>query len=104
MALLEAALAVGMVWLIIYGTIRLMTRSQDQRRPVSPAGQWQAAHYDVGAVTHVVLQKISPSGVDVLDEHVIATIPVADSDYDAKFLTAMSTARERRALFEAEEE
>jgi hypothetical protein len=40
----------------------------------------------------------------VVDEHAIASIPVDDPEYDAKFLTAMSIARERRALFEAEEE
>ena len=51
----------------------------------------------------MVLQKISSSGV-VLDEHVVATVPVDDPDYDAKFLTAMNTARERRALFEAEQD
>jgi hypothetical protein len=104
MALLEAALVVGMVCVIVYATIQLLTRPQDQRRPVSPAGQWRAAHYDVKGETHVVLQKISASGVNILDEHVIATIPVDDPDYDAKFLTAMNTARERRALFEAEED
>lgn len=104
MVLLEAALVVGMVWLFVYATIRLLTRPQDQRRPASPAGQWRTAHYDLKAETHVVLQKISPSGDHVLDEHVIATVLIDDPDYDAKFLTAMSTARERRSLFEAEEE
>jgi hypothetical protein len=43
-------------------------------------------------------------GVNVLDEHVVARIPVDDPDYDAKFMAAMAAARERRALFEAEEE
>jgi len=38
----------------------------------------------------------------VVDEHVIATLRVDDPEYDAKFLSAMATARERRALFEAE--
>jgi hypothetical protein len=70
---------------------------------VAPAGQWRAVHYDVKGQTRISLQKISPGGVRV-DEHVIATIPVDDPDYDAKFLTAMSSARERRALFETEED
>jgi len=103
MVILEAALVLGMVWVIVYGTIRLLTRTQDQRRPAARAGQWRETHYDVDGETRVVLQKISPSGAQVLDEHVIATLRVDDPEYDAKFLTAMSTARERRALFEAEE-
>jgi hypothetical protein len=102
--LLEAALVVGILSVIVYGTIWLLMRPKGQRRPVLPAGQWRAAHYDVKGETYVVLQKVSPSGVDVLDEHVIATIPVGDPEYDAKFLTAMNTARERRALFEIEED
>jgi len=104
MVLLEAAVVVVMAWVIVYGTVRLLARPQDQQRPVSPAGQWRAAHYDVKGETHVVLQRVSPSGLNVLDEHVIAKLPVDDPDYDARFLTAMNTARERRALFEAEED
>lgn len=103
MVILEVALVLGMVGLIVYCTIRLLTRPLDQRRPPMRAGQWRTAHYDAEGVTRVVLQKISPSGVDVLDEHVVATVRVDDPEYDAKFFTAMTTARERRALFEAEE-
>jgi hypothetical protein len=105
MVILEAALVIGMVWLVVYGTIRLLTRPQGGGRPspVSPAGEWRAAHYDVKGTTHVVLQRISPGGDHVLDEHVIAMIPVDDPEYDTTFLTAMSTARERRAMFEAED-
>ena len=102
MVVFEAALVLGVVWLIVFGTIRLLTHTHDQGRPPVRAGQWRTAHYDVQGETRVVLQKISPSGMNVLDEHVIATLPVDDPDYDAKFLTAMATARERRALFEAE--
>ncbi len=102
--LLEVALVLGMVGLIAYGTIRLLMRSHDDQRLLSPAGQWRTAHYDVKGQTRVVLQKVSSSGAKVLDEHLIATVPVDDPDYDAKFLTAMSTARERRALFESEQE
>jgi hypothetical protein len=103
MVLLEVALVVGIVSLLIYATIWLLMRTQGQRAPVASAGRWRTAHYDVKGQTRVVLQKHSPSGTSVLDEHVIATIPVDDPEYDAKFLTAMSTARERRALFEAEQ-
>jgi hypothetical protein len=104
MVILELAVALGMVGLIFYWTIRLLTRPQDERRPISRAGQWRAAHYDVEGSTRVVLQKISPTGVNVLDEHVLATIRIDDPEYDVKFLTAMNSARERRALFETEEE
>ena len=102
MVLIEAALVVGIVFVIVYATSWLLTRSRANQRPVSAAGRWRAVHYDVKGRTQIVLQKVSPSGAK-LDEHVIATIPVDDPDYDAKFLAAMSTARERRALFETEE-
>jgi hypothetical protein len=55
-------------------------------------------------VTRVVLQKVKPGGINVLNEHVIATLPIDDPEYDAKFMTAMSTARERRAIYESEQE
>jgi len=102
MVLLETAVVIGMVLVIIVGMIRLLTRPV-QQRPTLAAGHWQAVHYDVKGQTHVVLQKVS-AGANVLDEHVVATIPVDDPDYDARFLTAMNTARERRALFETEED
>jgi hypothetical protein len=103
MVFLEAALVIGMVWLLVYGTIRLLTPSQTRRTPVSAGGRWRAVHYDVQGTTHVALQRVSPDGDHVLDEHVIATVRVDDPEYDARFLAAMSTARERRAMFEAEE-
>ncbi len=104
MVILEVALVFGMVGVIVYWTIRLVTRPLDQRRPAVRSGHWRTAHYDAHGVTRVVLQKTSTSGGDVLDEHVVATVRVDDPEYDAKFFTAMTTARERRALFEAEEE
>jgi len=104
MVFLEAALVVGLVWLVVYGTIRVLTPPREQPPPALPPGQWQAAHYDVDGETRVVLQKTTAGGAHVIDEHVIATFRTDDPDYDAKFLQAMSTARERRALFEAEEE
>lgn len=99
----DAVIVLGVVGLIFYVTIRLLTRPQ-QQRPAAGAGQWRVAHYDVKGVTRVVLQKVSPSGTNVLDEHVVVTIPVNDPEYDVKFLEATATARERRAVFEAEEE
>jgi hypothetical protein len=61
-------------------------------------------HRDVHGETRVVLQKVSSGGISILAEHVVAAIPVDDPAYDEKFLTAMNAARERRALFESEEE
>lgn len=108
MVLLEAALVVAMVWLVVYGTIRLLGHPPEhvpeRQRPALPAGRWRTAHYDAEAETRVVLQKISESGMHVLDEHLIAAIRLDDPDYDTAFLAAMDTARQRRALFEAEEE
>jgi hypothetical protein len=104
MALLEAAVVIGIFCLILGGAIRLVTRPPDHQRLALPAGHWRAVHYDVKGHTHVVLQKVSASGANVLDEHVVATIPVDDPEYEARFLAAMSAARERRALFDTEEE
>ena len=101
--LLEAAFVIGLAGLLLYGTIRLLTRPQDHRLPASSAGHWVTAHYDVKGATHVVVQKTSPTGVNVLDEHSVAKIRIDDPEYDAKFLAAMATARERRALFESED-
>ncbi len=102
MVLLEAALVIGVAGMLVYGTIRLLTRPQDRRLPATREGRWVTAHYDVKGTTRVVVQKVSPTGVNVLDEHVVATLRVDDPDYDAQFLSAMATARERRALFESE--
>ena len=51
----------------------------------------------------MVVQKVTPASRLVLDEHVIAEIPVSDPDYDELFMTAMATARQRKAIFETEE-
>ena len=101
--LLEAAFVVGVLSVIVYGTIWLLMRPKGQPRHVPSTGQWRVGHYDVDGETRVVLQKVHAGGA-VLDEHVIATIPISDPDYDARFLEATSTARARRALFETEEE
>ena len=47
---------------------------------------------------------MSTGGANILDEHVVETLALGDPEYDAKFLAAMSTARERRALFESEQD
>jgi hypothetical protein len=67
-------------------------------------GEWRIDHVDVHGRTRVLLQKVLPGSGQVVDEHVVATIPVDDPDYEATFLQAMATARERRALFESEQD
>jgi hypothetical protein len=101
--LLEAAVVVGLFALVIFATIQVLTRAQVPRRTALPRGTWQVAHLDAAGETRVVLQKVGADG-GVVDEHVIARIRVDDPEYDAKFLAAMAAARERRALFESEEE
>jgi len=92
----------ALLGLITYVIIRLLTPSVEVH-PASRAGCWMPVHYDADGVTRVVVEKVSTRGASVLDEHLISTIRVDDPDYDAKFLAAMSTARQRQALFEAEE-
>jgi len=99
------ALVVGMIWVLAHTTLRLL--GHPQRRGVTIAsqpGRWRVAHYDVDGETRVVLQKVSSAGGELLDEHVIEAFRIDDPDYDARFLQAMSTARERRSLFESEED
>jgi hypothetical protein len=103
MVLVEAAFVIGMVGAMIYGITVLLLRPQEERRASPVAGRWRVAHRDTKGETHVVLQKISESGFKVLDEHVVATFRSDDPDYDGKFLAAMSTARQRQALFESED-
>ena len=103
MVLLEAVVVIGLVWAVVYGTIRLLGSPPAPVGAAVRAGTWRTAHYDLKGETHVVVQKVSENGEKVLDEHTVATVRVEDPEYDAKFLAAMATARERRALFEAED-
>jgi hypothetical protein len=103
-AMLEGLLVVGAVGLLLYLAIRALLGSQGQEpHPALNAGDWRTAHYDLDGHTKVVVQKVTPAGTHVLDEHVIAEIPVSDPDYDELFMTAMATARQRKAIFETEE-
>jgi hypothetical protein len=100
MAMLEGLLIVGAVGLL-YTVIRAL-----ESRPGHPAvaaGHWRAAHYDVDGHTRVLVHKVSSGGGQVLDEHVIAEIAADDPAYDEIFMTAMATARQRKAIFETEE-
>src|SRR5262245_20030205 len=102
MARFEGLLVVCAVGLVLCVTIRALLSRQSQGQPAIGTGHWRTTHYDVHGHTRVVVQKVAPAGTDVLDEHVIAEIPVGDPDYDELFMTAMATARQRQAIFEAE--
>jgi hypothetical protein len=104
MVLVDAVVVLGVIGLVVYAGVRLLSRARYTLPAASSPGQWRATHYDVKGVTKVVLQKMSPTGANLLNEHVVATIPLDDPDYDTKFMTAMAAARERRAMFESEED
>lgn len=106
MAMIEAVLAVVLLAFLVYAVlfaVFLVTRRPAPKPSASVPGQWRVVHYDDSQETRVGLQKVDAAG-NVVDEHAVAAIPVDDPEYDGKFLSAMSVARERRALFEAEEE
>ena len=103
MVLVEAAFVFGLVGVMIYGITMLLLRAGEQRRPSPRSGTWRVVHYDARGQTHVVLQRVPEGGTRVLDEHVVATFPADEPEYDARFLAAMDTARQRQALFEAED-
>jgi hypothetical protein len=101
--LADAVVVLGVVGLACYLLLRVLMRSSTPATSLGP-GQWRTNHYDAKGVTRVVVQKVSAGGANLLNEHVVTTIALDDPDYDAKFLAAMSAARERRAMFEAEED
>jgi hypothetical protein len=103
MLMLEAAAVVGLVALVVMvAATYLMSRAKPGREPVG-SGHWRATHYEADGVTKVVVQKVSASGVNLIDEHVVAELHRDDADFDSRFLEAMSTARQRQSVFEAEE-
>ena len=93
----------AVVALAVYVVVRAALGSGRSRALPGP-GQWRATHYDARGATWVVVQTLSPGGTNILDEHLVATIRLDDPDYDSAFLAAMATARERRAIFETEED
>lgn len=103
MVIVEAAFVLGLAGVMIYGITLLLLRSRDQSSRQLVPGRWRVAHYDSKQETHVVLQKLAEGG-RMLDEHVVATFRSDDPEYDDKFLAAMSAARQRQALFEAEDD
>ena len=101
MAMVEALLVVGVIGLLVYAVVQALLSRQGH--PAAAVGRWRVAHYDVDGHTRVVVHKVRSGGTQVLDEHVIAEIPVDDPEYDELFMTAMSRARQRQAIFETEE-
>jgi hypothetical protein len=99
----EGLLVLVIIGVLVYLVIRALPSSRGQQpRTALTAGPWRTTHYDVDGRTKVVVQRVTPAGTHVLDEHVIAEIPVSEPDYDQLFMTAMATARQRQAIFESE--
>jgi len=98
--LLEAVAVLGVAGLVIYGLLRAVMRPAE---PATLRSQWHVEHYDRRGTTRVVVRRRSSGGNTILDEHPIASIAVGDPEYDQKFMAAMASARERRAMFEAED-
>ena len=101
--MIEAALVIGVLGLLIFWVTSLLLRSTSKGPHVAAAGTWRVAHYDAKGETRVVLQKVREGDTRVIDEHVITSIRSDDPEYDDKFLAAMDAARQRQALFEAED-
>ena len=100
--LVELALLAVLVWAFVHGVLWLMDRPV---RPALPAPvRWRVTHHDSGGETRVLLEKYGDRGDRVLGRHVVGTIRLDDPDYDDRFLALMDAARQRRALFEAEED
>ena len=103
MMLVKAVVLLGLVGVVFVVVSGLARRPGGARALPGSAGRWQAAHFAQSGHTHVVVRKVSPDGVTVVDEHLIAAVPEQDPDYDAQFLQAMAQARERAALYQSEE-
>lgn len=103
MVVLEAVILIGLVGLMIFWMTSHLLPPTNQGPQVSGPGTWRVAHYDTKGETRVVLQKVRDGDTRVLDEHVITSVRADDPEYDDKFLAAMNAARQRQALFEAED-
>lgn len=103
MMMLEGLVVVVVVALVLFAAATYLFGRSKQPAAAVQRGHWRAAHYDTKGVTRVVVQKVSATGVNKLDEHVVAELRRDDPDYDDRFLEAMNTARQRQSLFEAEE-
>lgn len=103
MVVLEAVLLIGVLGLIIFWMTSRLLPSTNQGPQATGPGTWRVGHYDAKGETRVVLQKVREGDTRVLDEHLIASLRSDDPEYDDKFLAAMNAARQRQALFEAED-
>ena len=102
MILVDLAFVVVVVFALVSVTLWLVGRAQEPATPTT--AHWRVSHHDADGETRVVLQKHDDRRDKVLGEHLVGTIPLADPDYEARFLEVMDSARQRRALFEAEED
>jgi hypothetical protein len=103
MVMLDGLLVVAVAALVLYGLFSWVLGQQKRDQASGPA-TWRVAHYDVDGVTRVVVQRCAVESGKVLDEHLVAAVHVDDPAYDEEFLSAMATARQRQALFEAQED
>ena len=103
MVIFEAVILISLVGLMIFWMTSRLLRSTNQGPQLSAPGTWRVGHYDAKGETRVVLQKVQEGDTRVLDEHVITSVRSDDPEYDDKFLAAMNAARQRQALFEAED-
>jgi hypothetical protein len=104
MGLLRGLVVLGLIAVVVVVTVRVLSSSTHRPRALPAGGHWRTAHYEVDGATRVVVQRVVPEDATLLDEHLVATVPVDAPDYDARFLEAMARARQRVALFEAEDE
>ena len=103
MILVELALVIGLVWALVHVTLRLVERTRATAATDPGTAAWRIAHFDTDGETRIVLQRQDRRGQRVGTQHVVSTVRLDDPDYEAGFLAGMEAARQRRALFEAEE-
>lgn len=102
MILVELALLAALVWAFVHAMLWLLDRPRARALPTGT--RWRVTHFDADGETRVVLQRYGDRGDKVLGQHVVGAIRLDDPDYDTRFLAVMDSARQRRALFEAEED
>lgn len=103
MIVVDALLLLVLIGGAVFLVMRAVSSSVGRTRELGP-GTWRTAHYDAKGATKVVVRKVSANGVNIINEHVVATVRLDDPEYDAHFMAAMATARERRAIFESEDD
>lgn len=105
MIVVELALVVLCVWAVAHVAFRLLGRPLAGVPVPSTTARWRITHYDADGETRVVLERQDVHGDRGRGrQHVVGTIPLDDPDYEATFLALMDAARQRRAIFEAEED